>query len=453
MHASVLERIRNATDGYAPVNLPREFEIADTGSTRLPWWEHVGATVRARENGWRAFDIAWDVIWLRRLQYFALVGLTIFLAFKLTALGSRAASGPAVPWGIAGAFFDAAAWAAPAALEGWVEALRDNPFWLLLFTTIAAVMLVFRARLLLRASEAGTAAWRHFYGLDANLPMQNPLEKGVRWIRGSALAHGSSWFARTAVPWLVLAALGAGLIGAGWWLAQPPDPPPAPSTACGRGCVPLPLAVGEARVTRFEPGCPVQATTALLEAGALYSIAVEVEDEWCDASYSASPSGLRERAEDSECREGAGELTSPTAARVFRWGRPFKRERGARLVRAAGGDRRRQRASLRDRRRAARLPGHRHRSARYVRERRRLLPLPLRPVGALRQQRGSRHGDRDPATRGSRPRDGGREVVLRRSPAGYSSTWMFLCRHISLRICGQTVTLTSPRWAFLRSDM
>ena len=37
--------------------------------------------------------------------------------------------------------------------------------------------------------------------------------------------------------------------------------------------------------------------------------------------------------------------------------------------------------------------------------------------------------------------------------SSYSSTSMFLRAHISLRICGQTVTLTSPRWAFCSSSI
>ena len=33
------------------------------------------------------------------------------------------------------------------------------------------------------------------------------------------------------------------------------------------------------------------------------------------------------------------------------------------------------------------------------------------------------------------------------------STWMFRSAHMSLRICGHTVTDTSPKCAFLRIDM
>ena len=35
----------------------------------------------------------------------------------------------------------------------------------------------------------------------------------------------------------------------------------------------------------------------------------------------------------------------------------------------------------------------------------------------------------------------------------YSSTWMFFWAQISLRICGHTLTVTSPRWALRRSSI
>lgn len=44
------------------------------------------------------------------------------------------------------------------------------------------------------------------------------------------------------------------------------------------------------------------------------------------------------------------------------------------------------------------------------------------------------------------------QIVLRTS-AFYSSTKIFLLAHISFKIFGQTVTLTSPRWALRRSSI
>lgn len=41
----------------------------------------------------------------------------------------------------------------------------------------------------------------------------------------------------------------------------------------------------------------------------------------------------------------------------------------------------------------------------------------------------------------------------RPSDGGHSMTRMFRWAHISLRMEGQTATLTSPRWAFFRMDM
>ncbi len=343
VHVSVVERIRNATDDYAPVNLPREFEVVDlrgpttgdgdcdgpTPPASQPWWEHVGATVRARENGWRAFDVAWDVIWLRRLLYFAFVALTGFLVWRLMTLPSAEEVGAEVPWGVASPLFEVARWAAPAAAEGSVLALRDNPFWLLLVLAIGATLLVIRSRLLLRTREAGSAAWRHFYGLGTRLPRANLLEKLVRGIRKSPLTRLSRWFSRTVMPWLVLGALGVGVVWLGYRLTQPPAPPPAPDTACGRGSVARTLEVGGERSSRFETGCPAHATDALLEAGARYSIAVtidpQVDEEWCDASFAAGPAGLREPAGDSECGDGPGAAKSPSEAGIFRWGRFLKR--------------------------------------------------------------------------------------------------------------------------------
>lgn len=86
VHESVLSRVVSGTDSYAPVSLPRRFEVvfakeADASEHTLD--EAKARTIceeRQSGDGWFERQAAiWDMVWYRRLQYFSLVLLSLAL--------------------------------------------------------------------------------------------------------------------------------------------------------------------------------------------------------------------------------------------------------------------------------------------------------------------------------------------------------------------------------------
>lgn len=86
VHESVLSRIQSGTDSYAPVSLPKRFEVVfarKTGSSQRSINPALAKDIRdTRRSGRGWFDrqaATWDMVWYRRLQYFSLVLLSLGL--------------------------------------------------------------------------------------------------------------------------------------------------------------------------------------------------------------------------------------------------------------------------------------------------------------------------------------------------------------------------------------
>jgi len=86
VHESVLSRVLSGTDSYAPVSLPRRFDVVF--ATRTGRSDRVLDAVAARNlrkerrSGRSWFDrqtAIWDMVWCRRLQYFALAACSLLL--------------------------------------------------------------------------------------------------------------------------------------------------------------------------------------------------------------------------------------------------------------------------------------------------------------------------------------------------------------------------------------
>ena len=71
VHESVFQRVTHGLDRYAPIGLPAEFEIVDAkGNLRT-----VHDPLRADRQEW-----VWNDVWRRRVNYFAILGLSLVLA-------------------------------------------------------------------------------------------------------------------------------------------------------------------------------------------------------------------------------------------------------------------------------------------------------------------------------------------------------------------------------------
>lgn len=76
VHESVIERIRFSVDRYAPIVLPKDYEVEGWNGGLSPRPE-TEAQAAARVGGQ---DAVWNDVWRKRVNYFATVGVSLVLA-------------------------------------------------------------------------------------------------------------------------------------------------------------------------------------------------------------------------------------------------------------------------------------------------------------------------------------------------------------------------------------
>jgi uncharacterized protein (DUF2235 family) len=76
VHHSVLDRIREGADRYAPFGLPADFSVLNADGSISPWSPvNGGAVDRANRQEW-----VWNDVWRRRVTYFTTVFVSLLLA-------------------------------------------------------------------------------------------------------------------------------------------------------------------------------------------------------------------------------------------------------------------------------------------------------------------------------------------------------------------------------------
>jgi uncharacterized protein (DUF2235 family) len=118
VHESVLERIRDGTDSYAPIGLPSEFHVLDRqgGLTRHR------TPFRAARQEW-----VWNDVWRRRVNYFLVVILSLMLA-AFPWFQSQWPPGPCLgPTCVLSPFFSGLGMVLPGLAQTWLDAFAAAP--------------------------------------------------------------------------------------------------------------------------------------------------------------------------------------------------------------------------------------------------------------------------------------------------------------------------------------
>ncbi|MEN3350451.1 MAG: hypothetical protein V7632_4086 [Bradyrhizobium sp.] len=124
IHQAVFDRIDACTDGYVPIVIPKDYQITDkSGAIR----DHLRETPEQAE--WRANrqEQVWDLVWKRRVAYFAtMFGLLALFCMPLLqrwcpGLGAGSPLSFLIP------AVDFAANYLPGLLKPWFDAFREGP--------------------------------------------------------------------------------------------------------------------------------------------------------------------------------------------------------------------------------------------------------------------------------------------------------------------------------------
>lgn len=195
VHESVIARIASGTEGYAPIVLPPEFDIVPPGrlDEAAPQPTSGGdaalmgernieqreAIVSARVIGWlssevkasmaAAMEMAWDIVWWRRVVYFLTLITTLFLvAMPLWADALAKTTGVAgwerIPHVTRlgekfGTVIHGAGAVLPELLQHWVSTWENHPWWFAAIVVILIALIATGTRLERRTSDLARGLW------------------------------------------------------------------------------------------------------------------------------------------------------------------------------------------------------------------------------------------------------------------------------------------------------
>lgn len=155
IHETVLDRIRSGTDRYAPIVLPRQYEVVGSGDGIRPNPESpADAEARCERQEW-----AWNAVWKGRVNYFTILAVTIALA-SMPAINHFSPPSPCVglECSLATAISSTGA-ALPDVLQFWPEAFAKRPYVVLATAAVIAALLLRSAALQVRIHDVMREVW------------------------------------------------------------------------------------------------------------------------------------------------------------------------------------------------------------------------------------------------------------------------------------------------------
>ncbi|WP_324750978.1 DUF2235 domain-containing protein [Sphingomonas sp. LY54] len=315
VHESVIARISSGTDGYAPFTLPAQVKIVPPlagGETALqsdsetpnvrPAEEQrplpmVSPAMRERiehpEAGERRVDAmaaVWDLVWQRRVYYFA----TLLLTIALVTMPVWVAAAPEPPvladgrtW--IGGLIRILAVATPEFVDPLIDAMANNSFYFLLIV-LAICLLVWRGKATeLRLRDKSRAIWRQ--SIDGSHPESsrpsllqklrtNPLyRRPLRFLKWKFFPTLTAALIVVLLTWLIAGAY-AQLRLAGLERDH---------SFCSRSGADEALTM---RQLDFSPASACQSVGATVRKGSKYIVDLEVVEPWRDGRVRADPRGL-----------------------------------------------------------------------------------------------------------------------------------------------------------------
>ncbi|MEH3123618.1 MAG: DUF2235 domain-containing protein [Sphingomonas phyllosphaerae] len=310
IHESALARIVRGTDRYAPITIPERFEIhppqraGENAPQPASGADAAGAAAMApgavvpllstaeramlldpARNAARAAMMprVWDVVWWRRVVYFAFIIVTVAL-LAMPLWGTRSALCEDSRCLLPGLFSPLKA-VLPGVAATWIDTYTNNPFWAggligsLLLLVVASGRL--GATIRARSAEAwacvlrGTAPQPDRGGVARAIRCSSAWLGTLRFVKWWLLPIGAALAVLLAVVAIPLA------LPMQWWLAKAErDGTLCPIEESGD--------LNDAAVG-FDAKRPCTDLHRTLTPGTTYRITLRVTEQWCDLGISADP--------------------------------------------------------------------------------------------------------------------------------------------------------------------
>ncbi|MBR0873140.1 DUF2235 domain-containing protein [Bradyrhizobium tropiciagri] len=276
IHHSVFDRIRDGTDRYAPVVIPRTYKLADVTGAAVagPCAPPDLGELRSHVQ-----DDVWNWVWLRRVVYFLTAFATAFIAFipyfVIYAPGfGHDTVGPSInPIINAGASF------LPGFLDPWFVAFRNAPGFVLIGVIAVVALLYWGAVLQQKVRDVARIAW--------HAPQDYPELAGWRafvyWLRRcgwyrAAFYILTHWILPTLIMWWLF-----------WWLAF------GAANTLGLVCKGTGGVLVEATstaVTPMDTANACNATGLRVLQDEVYQVTLTIEQPWKDSTIETDPNGF-----------------------------------------------------------------------------------------------------------------------------------------------------------------
>ena len=284
LHESVLERIGKGADGYAPIVIPQDYGVVRRDRSIVSAPESADSAAARR----RAQDVIWNNVWRKRINYFAMVAVSLALA-SVPFIAPNDAACIAPPCAIS-----PLAWLVGGFLPGfaqlWIDSYARHPEWLLAGLLVLTLLLWRSATLQRRIGDAMRPVWQASLKREPAIAKPRRLDAWIHAVRTHAVYQRSL----QSLKWTIL----PGIFGIALLIAGVLTALAVPAYVYLRHQ--LLLAEQDGRYCRGAPEAGPRFDTKALcwdlgqevEADTRYRLTLKVLEPWRDASIDASPEGF-----------------------------------------------------------------------------------------------------------------------------------------------------------------
>jgi hypothetical protein len=289
IHESALRRMRQEAHPYAPIGISAKYEVVTEDRKILPPQQNPYETPQRAEARARAQERVWNIVWFRRLVYFATVAASLHLVLYPLVRALPPANEYSTLLRPVSDAVRAIGSFLPKALEVWFNAYARDPGRFLL-AALAVGVLTWLSSIILagKISDTMRSMWRS----DLAPNTTSLLNRSIFWLRTSwGYRRFLSVMKRQIAPAFFAAVfLYAGLTFASHLIFNFED---SAGLICRESAAPLELAPGQtAPEIRFATKDICKATGILLKDNGHYFITVKEVSPWRDGSIETTVAGF-----------------------------------------------------------------------------------------------------------------------------------------------------------------
>ena len=308
VHQSVMDRIRQGNDGYAPIVLPEKYNVVGNDGTIT-----LNSRIEEPQAASRAVrqEKVWDWVWARRVTYFLTVFASLFLAALPLVEKWRPGRGPASPAEVVVPIIDLVAAFLPGFVKPWLDAFRNSPGRFLIGLLLVGLLMYAGGWMQGRIRDVMRGIWRtpgapatppggFVYQLRSAGPYQAFFYLLKHWILPAIFAAIIFVLLAVAVITLVNRVSFAAFDLAGQVCVPSQNPPARPVTGSA--------------MAKFETRTLCSATGLAVERNKTYRITLAVTDPWEDGHKFGEPNAEKARGIETDPRGFGFEKMRPVMA-------------------------------------------------------------------------------------------------------------------------------------------